>query len=259
MKPALLMAALIPVLLGAHEQTELPAAIQLWNAGKVAFGVFVPNDAAARAAAYNNPLYDFLFLNLEQRYDAALIKILVQGLRGAASQPRKTLIVRIPPVEREGADITKARITEVFALGGDGVAVPQVRGLDEASQVLWFFRDTGLNVWSPANRQGDKLAMLMIEDPGALGEVNEIADLKGYSVLACGIGSLTLALGGDRAAAEAGNQRVLAETKRAKLVNMITTTTGDVEQRVRQGYLALIAVGPEAERAIRLGRALGPR
>ena len=253
------MIALVPALVGAREQTELPAAIQLWNAGKVAFGVFAPNDAAARTAAYNSPLYDFLFLNLEQRYDAALVKTVAEGLRSATRQPRKTLIVRIPPVERDGADITKARITEVFALGGDGVTVPHVRGLDEATQVLWFFRDTGLNVWSPANRQGDKLAMLMIEDPGALAQVSEIADLKGYSVLACGIGSLAQALGGDRAAAEAGNQRVLAETKRAKLVNMITTTPQDVELRVRQGYLALIALGTDADRAIRLGRALGPR
>ena len=51
--------------------------------------------------------------------------------------------------------------------------------------------------------------MLMIEDPGALAEAAQIADVPGYSVLACGIGSLSQALG-DRAAGEAGNQEVLA-------------------------------------------------
>lgn len=260
MKPAVLVVALFPILLSAQEEPPpLTAAVRLWNRNQVAFGVFVPTDAAARPAAYKNPLYDFLFLNLEQRYDAALIKSVAQGLAAAARAPRKTLIVRIPPLERDGADVTKARITEVFALGGDGVAVPHVRSVDQASQVLWFFRDTGLSFWSPANRRGDKVAMLMIEDPDALAQVRQFADLKGYSVLACGIGSLTQALGGNRKAAEAGTQRVLAETKRVKLVNMITTTPSDVERRVKEGFLALIAMGPQADDAIRLGLTLTKR
>ena len=58
--------------------------------------------------------------------------------------------------------------------------------------------------------------MLMVEDPGAVAVAGQIADLKGFSVLACGIGSLTQALGGDRAAGEAGTQKVLAESKRAE-------------------------------------------
>lgn len=96
--------------------------------------------------------------------------------------------------------------------------------------------------------------MLMIEDPGALAEAREIADLPGYSILACGIGSLTQALGGNRDAAEAGTQKILVETKRAKLVNMLTTSTRDVEQRVKQGFLALVAQGQNADEAIRIGR-----
>jgi hypothetical protein len=126
--------------------------------------------------------------------------------------------------------------------------------VDEAKQALGFFRDAKVNVWSGDNPKGDRLAMLMIEDPGALAQAREIADLKGYSVLACGIGSLTQALGGNREAGEAGNQKILAETKRAKLVNMLTTSTRDVEQRVAQGFLALIAQGQNADEAIVMGR-----
>ncbi len=47
--------------------------------------------------------------------------------------------------------------------------------------------------------------MLMLEDPAAVAQAREVADLKGYSILACGIGSLAQALGGDRAGAEAGH------------------------------------------------------
>jgi 2-keto-3-deoxy-L-rhamnonate aldolase RhmA len=120
-------------------------------------------------------------------------------------------------------------------------------------------RQEKINVWSPANPTGDKLLMMMIEDPGALAQAAAIADLKGYSILACGIGSLTQALGGDRAAAEAGTQTILAETKRVGLVNMLTATTQDVEQRVREGFLGILAQGQNPDEAIRVGRAAAGR
>ena len=82
----------------------------------------------------------------------------------------------------------------------------------------------------------------------------QIADLKGFSVLACGIGSLTQALGGDRAAGEAGTQKVLAETKRAKLPNMLTASPQDVEQRVKEGFLGLLGQGAAAADMLRIGR-----
>ena len=259
MKLALVVTAAIVTTTASPALAQQSTAVQLWNQQKVAFGVFVPNDEAARTAAYNNPLYDFLFLNLEPRYDPAAIKDAVAGVRGPKDAPRKTIIVRIPTVERDGLDAAKARIKEAFDLGADGVTVPHVRSVDEAKQVLQFFRDTGADIWSASNSKGNKLAMLMIEDPGALAQAREFADLKGYSILACGIGSLTQALGGNREAAEAGTQKVLAESRRTNLVNMLTTTARDVEQRVNEGFLALIAQGPTADAAINAGRAVAPR
>jgi hypothetical protein len=101
--------------------------------------------------------------------------------------------------------------------------------------------------------------MIMIEDPGALAMVAEIADTPGYSVLACGIGSLRGALGGDREAAEAGNQEVLSHAKRVGVADMITANTRDIEERVQQGFLALLMQGPDADEAIRIGRAAAGR
>ena len=57
---------------------------------------------------------------------------------------------------------------------------------------------------------------MMLEDPAAVAQATGFANLKGYSVLACGIGSLRGALKGDTAAAEAGTQKVLAETRRTR-------------------------------------------
>jgi 2-keto-3-deoxy-L-rhamnonate aldolase RhmA len=98
------------------------------------------------------------------------------------------------------------------------------------------------------------IAMLMIEDPGALEAAAEIADIPGYSVLACGIGSLTRALG-DREAGEAGNQEVLAQAKRVGLPDMITANADDVARRIDEGFLGLLMSGPEANAAIEVGRA----
>jgi 2-keto-3-deoxy-L-rhamnonate aldolase RhmA len=163
--------------------------------------------------------------------------------------------VRIPSIQTAGAAATRTRVQEVLALGGDGVVLPHVRSAAEAKEAVSFFRDAKANVWSPANPNGETIAMLMIEDPGALAEAKAIADVGGYSLLACGIGSLRGALGGDAAAAEAGTQAVLAESTRAKLVNMLTANAQDVEKRLKDGFLALLFQGQAADEGIKVGRA----
>jgi 2-keto-3-deoxy-L-rhamnonate aldolase RhmA len=246
------------------------AVLDLGNAGKPAFGVFVPNENPQRfergqpppkgiytkeggATLAANPVLDFVFLNLEGGYDVEAVKNIAAGLR-TGSGPRKTLLVRIPTIERDGVEATRARVKEVLAAGADGVTLPHIRSVDEARTALAFFAEARANVWSPSNPSGTTIAMLMVEDPGAVAVAGQIADLKGISVLACGIGSLTQALGGDRAAGEAGTQKVLAETKRAKLPNMLTASPQDVQQRVKEGFLGLLGQGAPAEAMIAAGR-----
>ncbi|MGH9383033.1 MAG: host specificity protein, partial [Vicinamibacterales bacterium] len=126
---------------------------------------------------------------------------------------------------------------------------------EDAKLALTFFEAAKANVWSPSNPKGEKLAMLMLEDPKAVEQAREVASLEGLSILACGIGSLTQALGGDRAGAEAGTQKVLVETKRAKIANMLTANGQDIEKRIKEGFLALLMQGPTADETIKLGRA----
>ena len=255
--------------------------IDLWMAGKTAFGVFVPNEAARpdpRGArpepgaprpkpVYTttggqklgaNPLYDYVFLNLEGAYDGAAVKAIADGLRSPGATSRKALIVRVPAFHEDAA-AGRTRIREVFAAGSDGITFPHVEGIAEAQEILAAVRTEKIDVWSPATPNGEKLVMMMIEDPKALAEATAFADLKGYSILACGIGSLTQALKGDRGAAEAGTQKILGETKRTKLVNMLTATTQDVEKRVKEGFLAILAQGQDADGAIALGRKVAGR
>ena len=240
--------------------------LDLWPNGKVAFGVYAPSEAprgsppvytaegAAKVAG--NPLYDFVFLNLEGAYDPLAVKAYGQGLKKSSN---KTLIVRIPPISKDGPEATKARVKEIFDAGADGVTIPHIRDLGEAKLALSFFEAAKVNVWSPSNAEGTKLAMLMLEDPKAIEQRKEIADLKGLSILACGIGSLAQALGGDRAGAEAGTQQVLVETKRVRIANMLPATVKDVEQRVKEGFSAILGQGPQADEMIKIGRAAAGR
>lgn len=269
------------------EVAHATSTIGLWERNLAAFGVFVPPEFAGGAGPggggrpgpgaepgaggrgqrgpprytveggrelARNALLDFVFLNLERNYDPDAVEAIATGLRSPGAVGRKTLLVRIPSIEQDGEEATRARVREALELGADGVVLPHVRDVAEARAAVGFFEDAGADVWSPANPNGTVIAMLMVEDPDAVAEAAAIADVPGYSVLACGIGSLTGALGGDRAAAEQGNQAVLAEATRAGLADMITANAGDIEQRVEEGFLGLLMQVGGAEEAIRLGR-----
>jgi 2-keto-3-deoxy-L-rhamnonate aldolase RhmA len=248
--------------------------IRLWAADTPAFGIFVPSErergargpdggrlpavytAAGGARHAANPLLDYLFLNLESAYDLDAVSEIAEGLASVDSD--MTLLVRIPPISTDGADVARARVAEALAAGADGITIPHVRNPEEARMAVSFFEDIGADVWSPSNPGGTVIAMLMIEDADALAATQEIADVRGYSSLACGIGSLTRALG-DREAAEAGNQVVLAAARRVGRPDVITANSEDVAQRIEEGFLGLLMSGPDADVHIEVGRAAAGR
>ena len=240
--------------------------IELWSAGQPAFGFYVrqarEEGDTAEHPAYTvetgrelaaNPLPDFAFLSLEQHYDAASARNIAEGLRSGGVNRDMALLVRIPPIAEDGVDAARARTREVLALGADGVVIPHVMSIEEAREAVSFF--DGVDVWSPTNPDGAVVVMLIVEDPDVFADLDAIAGLPGYSSLVCGIGSLTQALDGDREAAEKINLQVLEASQRAGLVDMITVNTESVALRIEQGFLGLLAYGPEANDAIRAGRA----
>ena len=248
--------------------------LSLWQSGMPAFGVFVPSDRPMRSSdgqfqtpVYSaeggaimaaNPLLDFVFLNLESLWDLDAVSAIREGLDNAERDSEKALLVRIPPISKDGEQAARERVHAALEAGADGVVMPHVRSEEEARLAVSFFEEVNANVWSPKNPDGTVLAMLMIEDPGALKQVVEIADVPGYSVLACGIGSLSRALG-DREAGEAGNQDVLAQAKRVGLPDMITANDQDVVRRIEEGFLGLLMSGPDADEHIAVGRAAAGR
>ena len=142
--------------------------VELWAQGKAAFGVYAPNENPGPRgqrgqpplpALYTrqgadtlamNPLYDYVFLNLEGSYDAAAVKVMADGLRDPKAVSRKALIVRIPPIDKDGAAAARARVKEILAFGADGVTIPHVTGVDEAKLAIGFFQEAKADVWSPS-------------------------------------------------------------------------------------------------------------
>jgi 2-keto-3-deoxy-L-rhamnonate aldolase RhmA len=262
----------------AHTATQ-PArssALATWKQGGSAFGIFVPSERPMNATDANgnrlpplyteggahtlgsNPLLDYLFLNLEGAYDAASVKAMVTGLSHLPANARPTLLVRIPTIEAAGADSTRARVKAVLAMGADGVVIPHVRNAAEARTAVQFFKDAGANVWTRANPKGTVVAMLMIEDTGAVAELNEIAAVPGYSLLSCGIGSLTQNMGGREKAAEAeaACQRVRDVADKAGMPSMMTANGATLRDRITRGYKGLLLTGAGAptDSLIRIGR-----
>jgi hypothetical protein len=52
---------------------------------------------------------------------------------------------------------------------------------------------------------------------------------------------------------------VLAETKRVKIANMLPASAKDVEQRIKEGFSAILGQGPQADEMIKIGRAAAGR
>ena len=78
------------------------------------------------------------------------------GLRSPKAVGRKALIVRIPPIDKDGADAARARVKEILSAGADGVTIPHIQNIAEAKQAISFFHDANANVWSPSNPRGER-------------------------------------------------------------------------------------------------------
>jgi 2-keto-3-deoxy-L-rhamnonate aldolase RhmA len=236
-------------------------ALARWTSDGTAYGMFVPSErdpaerdsagprlpplyteAGARALA-SDSLLDYLFLNLEGAYDEDAVRTLVAGRDAGTHGP--TLLVRIPTIEAAGADSTRARVARVLALGADGVVIPHVRSAEEAELAVSFFE--GANVWSPANPSGTVIAMLMVEDRGAVAALDAIANVPGYSLLSCGIGSLTRDMDGDREGAEAACLRAREAASAKGMPSMMTANAESLADRLAKGYRGILLSGTQAQ------------
>lgn len=243
--------------------------IRAWNDGRTAFGIFVPapqamfdgnrdryptvNTADAAAELGRNILLDFLFLRLDGAYDLAAIDAIVAGLATVDEAERPTFLVG---VDLGDDAYIRQQVEEVLTHGVDGVVIPYRQSLADTIEAVSFFEDIGAEVWSPTNPDGKIISMFMIETAEGLTNAEAIADVGGYSALACGVGSLGGELG-DPAAAEEGCAMIKAHADRTAVPSMMTVFNMQMlEQRMAQNYgWIMTMLNDGTEEIISAGRA----
>ncbi len=125
------------------------------------------------------------------------------------------------------------------------------------------------DLW-PLNPDGELLLWVIVESKPGLANLQNIAAVKGISVMFTGAGTLggvfsTTGPDGrrvrDEAAWEAANQQILAACKAAKLACGYPANQNDIETRMKQGFDAFIiqSFSDAGFKAVELGRAAGGR
>ncbi len=176
------------------------AIIDILEDGGLIFGVFVPRQnsmftVAASAELARNDQVDYFFLDMESDYNPDDVATVREGIDSVPMQNRPTLLVRLQTIDDAGYEQTFQRIAEVLERGADGIVFPHIRSASMAAYVSGYMRGLGVDVWSPEYPDDRIISFYMIEDPYAVADAYEIAEVGGYSILSCGIGSLSSGVG----------------------------------------------------------------
>ena len=214
------------------------------------------------------------FIDMEHGpYSVDRLTAIVAGLKPDGSvRPRLTPVVRIP---FEGKDNFDATLKQVLDIGVFGVIVPHVESRAQALAVIRALRyppqrgakypePAGIRGWGPfvaakywglslqdyarradlwpLNPEGELIAMVMIESPQGIANIDEILSVPGLGGILIGPSDLSLTLGVGTPAAnpqaqevEAATAKVAAACVRQK-VACGTFESPDPAARIAQGF-----------------------
>jgi 4-hydroxy-2-oxoheptanedioate aldolase len=242
---------------------------------------------------------DFILIDMEHApFDVERLRAFLLGMTNKRSilekgnlQPDVVPFVRIPAAG--GADEIIAQAKQVLDVGTYGIMFPaiqnreqaelavratrypQVNGVDDyepeglrgrnPSNAAWYWgvRDyhARADVW-PHDPQGELLAIMFVESPEGVANIEEIISVPGVGGIFIGPSDLSTSMGYTSPAApevEAAIQRVLAACLEHDVPCAITSNARTVQQRIEQGF-RFVTVGVDsglsagASRALRLGR-----
>ncbi|MCL4866282.1 MAG: hypothetical protein KJZ47_10335 [Gemmatimonadales bacterium] len=260
----------------AGSPVRLNRAIELLSAGQATFGIFSHDRSLENARALARSGLDWVFIDMEHGpLDIETLRIFLLGMTDKSRimqkgnlQPDVTPIVRIPV---NGGDLATYVVKQVLDVGAMGIMFPYINTAEEALQAvrsvrypqrrgspdyepqglrgsgagnaswLWGINDysTKADVW-PLDPQGELMVVIQIETAEAMRNLDAILDVPGISAIFVGPADLGLSLGGSgaegQAVVEAAVQRVLVAAKARNLPIGITTSAGNVEERIRQGF-----------------------
>jgi 4-hydroxy-2-oxoheptanedioate aldolase len=283
---------------------HLNRTIELLEQGKAVFGVFSKDRSLDNARELARSELDFILIDMEHGpFDTETLRSFLLGMTDKRAildkgslQPSVTPIGRVPSNGREQLQFLAKQVLDV---GAFGVMYPYVSTRDEAlnavratrypqrkgapdmepvglrgnapGNAVWYWGVTDYidraDVW-PLDPRGDLLAIIQIETPEGVKNVEEILSVPGIGAIFVGPADLSMSLGhpNDLAApaVESAIQTVLRACRARNIPCGITTGPADVERRIREGF-RIVTVGldagitPSGAAALARGRAAAGR
>ncbi len=274
---------ILPSGLLAQDGVRLNRVIDLLANGQAAFGVLSFDYSLDNARSLASSGLDFIIIDMEHApFDVERLRLFLLGMTDKRMieekgnlQPNVVPLVRIPAT---GSEDMVWQVKQVLDVGVFGVMVPSVNNREEAELAVralrypqlngaddyepaglrgrnpanaswyWGIRDyhEKADVW-PLDPAGELLAIIQIESPEGVANIDAILSVPGISVIFIGPSDLSTAMGYASAAApevEAAIQTVLQACIASGVPCAITTSANTVEQRIAQGF-RFVTVGAD--------------
>ena len=237
---------------------------QKWQQGKASVGSWLTTGSPLAAEMMAHVGFDWLTVDMEHNaIDLAQLQSLFHAITTTPTIP----MVRVPWNDPQ-------ILKRVLDLGAYGVVVPDIKTAEEAELAVDATRYPPLGSRGIGSRRGqlyggpdyfdkanEEIALiLMIEDIGAVGRIDEIMSVKGFDAVFIGpndlASSMGIPLGLDNPHPDhlAAVRRVLEAGKRHNIpVGIHCGTVQVVNQRIQEGFLwlALSSDGDIMHRAAR--------
>lgn len=298
--------ALLVSPLGAAAQeagTRLNKAIELLENDEPAFGLLSFDYSLNNARSLSRSGLDFIIIDMEHApFDVERIREFLLGmtdkraiLEKGSLQPNVVPFVRIPAI---GSEDVLSQVKQALDVGAFGVMFPTVNNAAEAEMAIrasrypqmndavdyepaglrgrnpsnavwyWGIRDyhAKADLW-PLDPVGELLAIIQIETPEGVENIEEIISVPGTGVIFIGPSDLATAMGYASSAApqvEAAIQTILSSCLAHDVPCAITTNSRTVETRLEQGF-RFVTVGLDgglstgAQDALNRGRSASGR
>ena len=290
--------------LAQTDGTRINGLIELFENDEPAFGLLSFDYSLNNARSMASSGLDFVFIDMEHApFDVERLRLFLLGMTNKRSimekgnlRPDVVPLVRIPAAG--GAEELIAQAKQVLDVGVFGIffpaihtreqtelavratRYPQYNGVDDyeprglrgrnPSNASWYWgiRDyhAKADVW-PLDPQGELLAMMFIESPEGVANIDEIITVPGLGGIFIGPSDLSTSMGYSSPAApqvEEAIQTVLRACLDNDVPCAITTGQGSVEQRIEEGF-RFVTVGADgglstaSAEALRRGRAAAGR
>jgi len=295
--------ALLPVLASAApaeaQDFRLNRTVETLELGHPVFGLFTANFSLQNARGLAASELDFIFIDMEHApFDMETLRAFLLGMVNPRSIAEKgnpqmdvTPLVRIPMNGRENLEFL---VKQVLDMGAFGVVFPFIDTPQEALNAVRSmrypqprgserFEPRGMRGSSPGNAawfwgvgdymaradlwplapRGDLLAVLQIESPLGVRNIQEIITTPGVGAIFIGPADLALSYGlpGGHPEVEEGIQTVLAACLQHNVPCGLTTNSSNVAERIAQGF-SFVTIGywndagisPEPANALAIGR-----